>query len=318
MTRKMSSQPQAPDRAQDTDAPAGLMMRAAFKPGTLDAENRTIEVVFGSDAPVRMYTWDYGPIEEELSFDPTHVRMDRLNSGAPVLDNHDMYGSVLDTVLGVVERAWSDGKKGYAKLRFARTEKADKVLEMTRDGILQNISVGYQVHKYMRSKATEEGKLDKYRAVDWEPHEISMVAVPADYGAKVRSVKLDAGSLAVEDDATTPTPTAQVREMEEMATPAEVKTGAIEYAAKAIEDLNEAIACCNSFAENAASYAATDPANTELYNRAAEVAMTAAAANRAAIATMTEIIAALNGERNVNDDTINQRSRELALLKARF
>ena len=175
------------------------MMRAAFKPGSLNAEERTIEVVFGSNTPCRMWTWEYGMIEEELSFESEHVRMERMNSGAPVLDNHDRYGSVLDTVLGVVEKAWSDGKKGYAKIRFAKSDKAEKVLDMARDGILQNVSVGYAVNKYLRSKSGDEGKPDKYRAVDWEPHEISMVAVPADYGAKVRSLSPDK-QLSIEDE----------------------------------------------------------------------------------------------------------------------
>ena len=201
MIRTMNNQavaPQATERRAE-EVPGGMMMRAAFKPGSLNAEERTIEVIFGSNAPCRMWTWEYGMIEEELSFEAEHVRMDRMNSGAPVLDNHDRYGSVLDTVLGVVEKAWTDGKKGYAKLRFAKSDKAEKVLDMARDGILQNVSVGYAVNKYLRSKSGEEGKPDKYRAVAWEPHEISMVAVPADYGAKVRSLSPDK-QLSIEDE----------------------------------------------------------------------------------------------------------------------
>lgn len=202
MIRTMNNQAQVPEQVQEI--PGGLMMRAAFKPGSLNPEERTAEVVFGTNAPCRMRTYEYGMIEEELSFDAEHVRLDRLNSGAPVLDNHDRFGSVFDTVLGVVEKAWTDGKKGYAKLRFAKTEKGDKALEMARDGILQNISVGYAVHRYMRSRSNEEGKPDKYKAVDWEPHEVSMVAVPADYGAKVRSLSPDK-QLSIEDD-TPPAP----------------------------------------------------------------------------------------------------------------
>lgn len=200
MHRTMSNQAQQPEQAKNTDVLPGLQMRAAFKPGTINAEDRTVEVVFGSDKPVRMYTWEYGPITEELSFDSKHVNLERLNSGAPVLDNHDMYGSVLDTVVGVVEKAWSDGKKGFAKLRFAKTDKASQILDMAREGILQNISVGYAVHKYVRTRSTEEGKLDHYKAVEWEPHEISMVSVPADYDAKIRSLKAADDSISIEDD----------------------------------------------------------------------------------------------------------------------
>jgi HK97 family phage prohead protease len=157
-----------------------------FAPSTIDDENRTVEVVFGSDTPVRMWTWEYGVINEKLSFEENHVRMERLNSGAPLLDNHDSYGSVSDIVLGVVERAWMDKGKGYAKIRFANNEKGKETLELVKDGIVRNISVGYQVNKYQVTRAMEKGELDLYRAVDWEPYEVSIVAVPADYSAQIR------------------------------------------------------------------------------------------------------------------------------------
>lgn len=301
-TEAKTSQPPPHDHA----AAPGLQMRAAFRPGTINAEDRTVEVVFGSDAPVRMYTWEYGPINEELSFDTEHVRLNRLNNGAPVLDNHDAYGSVLDTVVGVVEKAWTDGKKGYAKLRFAKTDKAKKVMEMASDGILQNVSVGYAVYRYKRTKANEEGKLDNYRAVDWEPHEISMVAVPADADAKVRSLAGPEKELAIEDE-NIPGGTTDTRDMgmdmsEIEETPA-MTGGQIEYCTEAIDELNEQINSC-------LLCATTYPENADKYNAIAE-------AHKAAIAAYTEIIAAVNGQRTTNS-IINQRKQELAFLKARF
>jgi len=283
------------EKAPDEKNVLPLQMRAAFKPGTLDTEARTMEVVFGSDKPVRMYTWEYGAINEELSFDSAHVRMDRLNAGAPVLDNHDSYGSVLDTVVGVIEKAWSDGKKGYAKLRFAKTEKAEKILEMARDGILQNVSVGYAVHKYMRTKATEKDKLDHYKAVDWEPYEISMVAVPADSDAKVRSLKMADENLKIEDLETRDMGEAMVTEMETPESP-------IQCCTEAINEINEMIAACTANAEAC-------PENADLYQAAKD-------AHKAAIDAYLEIIAAHNGQRKAN--TINQRKQEIAFLKARF
>lgn len=276
-------------------------MRAAFRPGSINAEDRTVEVVFGSDKPVRMWTWEYGPINEELSFDAAHVRMDRLNSGAPVLDNHDAYGSVLDTVVGVVERAWSDGKKGYAKLRFAKTDKGDKVLEMARDGILQNVSVGYAVHKYSRTKASEEGKLDNYRAIDWEPHEISMVAVPADADAKLRSLSGPENTVIIEDEAgVIETRNGDIYAGAEMM---QEPKGQIECSTEAINELNDEIEECTA---NAEMY----PDNADQYNAII-------AAHKAAIDAYLEIIAAVNGQRSTKD-IITQRKREIEFLKARF
>jgi HK97 family phage prohead protease len=305
-TRKAAQQPTQPQTSNQPPAPdqyTGLQMRAAFKPGSINADERTVEVVFGSDKPVRMYTWEYGPINEELSFDSAHVRMDRLNAGAPVLDNHDAYGSVLDTVVGVVERAWTDGKKGYATLRFANTDKGNKVMEMARDGILQNVSVGYAVHKYSRSKAKEEGKLDNYRAIDWEPHEISMVAVPADFDAKVRSLAGPDNSLTIEDEAGATVTATRNGDMYGMDMEEEPK-GPIEMSTDAINELNEAITDCIACAE-------ADPDNADLYN-----AVTAA--HKAAISAHLEIIAALNGQRSTDKKIINQRRLQAKILMARF
>lgn len=185
--KKSANEGQQPDDKKRTETPP--QMRAMFSPDTIDEEKRTVEVVFGSENPTRMFTWEHGPIMESLSFSQGHVRMERLNSGAPLLDNHDAWGSVADIVVGVVERAWAKDKKGYAKVRFAKGEKGDRILEMVRDGVIRNISVGYRVNKYEVTRATERGELDFFRAVDWEPHEISLVAVPADHTAQVRSME---------------------------------------------------------------------------------------------------------------------------------
>lgn len=177
-----------------------LHMRAAFTPASINDEDRTVEVVFGSDAPCRMWTWEYGLINERLSFETGHVRLDRLNGGAPLLDNHDAYGSVADIVLGVVERAWVDKGKGYATVRFSKGEKGERTMALVRDGILRNISVGYTVAKYQVTRSTQKGELDLYKAIDWEPHEISLVAVPADDSAKVRMQGEEGRSIEIEYD----------------------------------------------------------------------------------------------------------------------
>lgn len=161
-----------------------LSRRAMFDPTTVNSEERTVEVIFATDASVRMYGWD-GPYDEILSLEPGHVRWGRMESGAPVLDNHKQYGKVSDIVLGVVERAWAEGGQGKAVLRFSKNENADRVFQDVKDGIIRNISVGYRVFKYQKTET--EGEIPEFRAIDWEPNEISMVAVPADYKATVRS-----------------------------------------------------------------------------------------------------------------------------------
>lgn len=162
------------------------MLRASIDTNTVNVEERTVEVIFATDAPVRMYSWEDGRVDEVLSFEDGHVRWERVNSGAPLLDNHQRYGSIDDTQIGVVERAWKDETgKGRAKVRFSKKPKADSIFQDVQDKIVRNISVGYNVYTY--EKTEREGKVPLYRAIDWEPFEISFVPVPADFGAGVRS-----------------------------------------------------------------------------------------------------------------------------------
>jgi HK97 family phage prohead protease len=164
---------------------APLAFRAAVSPDTLDDVKRTVEVVWTTGA--RVLRGYYDQFWEELSLDPKHVRMDRLNGGAPLLDSHNGYG--LEGVIGVVESARLEKGKGTATVRFARAEDdptADAIFRKVKDGIIRNVSVGYRIHKMEKIKE-EEGKIPVYRAVDWTPHEISMVPIGADAGAGVRS-----------------------------------------------------------------------------------------------------------------------------------
>lgn len=159
--------------------------RASFKPGSsVNEERRTVDLVWTTGAKVFRQSWE-GPFYEELSLDPKHVDLRRLNSGAPFLANHD--GSSVADTLGVVERAWLEGDKGIATIRFAAkgiSPEADRVFELIRDGIVANVSVGYRVHKM---DLVDNEKIPTYRATSWEPHELSAVSIGADAGAHFRS-----------------------------------------------------------------------------------------------------------------------------------
>ena len=165
-----------------------LSLRAEFQPASVDAEKRTVDLVWTTGAPVLRRDYD-GSYYEELSLDPKHVRMGRLNNGAPFLANHDGYD--VRSTLGVVQpgSAKLSAKEGTATVRFAKAEddpEADKVFRKIKDGILTNVSVGYRVHKM--DKVEGKDKVPTYRAIDWEPHEISAVAMGADQAAGFRSL----------------------------------------------------------------------------------------------------------------------------------
>lgn len=152
--------------------------------GTIDREKRTVELVWTTGARVQRYDWFADePFMEELSLDPKHVRMDRLNNGAPLLNMHSRYR--LNDVIGVVESASIDGKEGRATVRFSEREDVAPIFADVAAGIIRNVSVGYRVNKIEKSR-DEKGVLI-VRVVDWEPQELSLVPIGADAGAGVRA-----------------------------------------------------------------------------------------------------------------------------------
>lgn len=168
---------------QTLDTPL-LSLRAAVRPGTVDIEQRTVEITWTTGSRGKRWSWSIGEYQEELEVSAAAVRMDRLNNGAPFLNTHGQWD--LDDVIGVVERAWLEGSEGRAVIRFSNREEVEPIFRDVKDGILRNISVGYIVHRYV---LVEDGEdlTPIYRAADWEPTELSLVPIGFDDGAKVRS-----------------------------------------------------------------------------------------------------------------------------------
>jgi hypothetical protein len=158
---------------------------ASVRPGSIDEKNRTAEIIWTTGATVRRWSWTDGEIDEELTVSGNSVRLERLNSGAPFLNSHDSY--TLDSVLGVVVdgSARVQGGEGLATIRFSERADVEPIWRDVVDGIIRNISVGYRVHKYEVEK--RDGQRPLYRAIDWEPLELSAVAIGADPGAHFRS-----------------------------------------------------------------------------------------------------------------------------------
>lgn len=154
---------------------------AAFSPATLDETDRTVDLVWSTGAAVRRVDfWTGRAYLEELSLADDAVDLARLNSGAPLLNSHQ--NRDIDNVIGVVERAWLEQGEGRATVRIDAGQ--PEILRKIKDGILRNVSVGYAVRKYQ----IEEGDLPTYRAIDWEPMELSMVPIGADAGAGTRAL----------------------------------------------------------------------------------------------------------------------------------
>ena len=88
------------------------LRRAPILPSTVDAEARSIDVVFTTGAAVRRRRWTGWdtsvPFDEILEVSDRAVDLTRLNAGAPALDSHSVWSS--HSQVGVVERAWIEGK----------------------------------------------------------------------------------------------------------------------------------------------------------------------------------------------------------------
>ncbi|MBA2434875.1 MAG: phage major capsid protein [Pyrinomonadaceae bacterium] len=134
----------------------------------IDEHARTAELSFASPDP---YERSFGI--EILDCTSTAVNLSRLNNGGNLLVDHDV-----KDVVGVVERAWCDGGKARALVRFGKGARASEVWSDVSEGIRSNVSVGYQVDELQESG--KQGGQKVFRATRWTPLEISIVSVPAD------------------------------------------------------------------------------------------------------------------------------------------
>jgi len=124
---------------------------ATLEPTTFNADNRTVSVVFASNAPVHRLDLD-GAYQERLDMTAAAVDLTEL-IGGPVLNSHNR--SDVNAVLGVVESAQVDGERGTAIIRFS--ERAMAVMNDVRQGILRSVSVGYVINQRRIVKDTTTG-----------------------------------------------------------------------------------------------------------------------------------------------------------------
>jgi len=159
-----------------------LTRSAGFEPSTFNADKRTVDVVFASTTEVPRSDFE-GPFVERLSLELGAVDLSEI-IGGPVLDNHDRFTSVR-SILGVVQDAAVDGKRGLATIRFSERPEVEGVVRDVQSGIIRRVSCGYSVAEWKTS-----GRADGIRiktATKWTPKEISFTALGADPNARVRS-----------------------------------------------------------------------------------------------------------------------------------
>jgi hypothetical protein len=172
-------------------------------PPTMDESARTVEAIMGTDAPVTVFDWELGRINEVL-----------LMSGAeypdqlPLLDSHSRWSA--GDVLGSVRNIRAESDRLIGTVHFSATKDADDAFTKVREGHLTDFSIGYLVTK---SRLVEEGNTEEIDgkeftgpvkvATRWEIKELSICPIGADKQAKARS------------EATTPKETAMNKRLRE-------------------------------------------------------------------------------------------------------
>lgn len=159
----------APDPEEEGDVPADNLLR--------------LRLSVSSEEPYLRSSWWDDPWVEVLGHKASEIDLTRLNGGAAVLANHDRYTAVGDTPLasiGVVEKAWIEGGRLMADLIISRREALADLRMDIQDGLIRNVSIGYQINERTLTKAYSDGQPDEYRVTNWTPFEISLVDIPAD------------------------------------------------------------------------------------------------------------------------------------------
>jgi len=139
---------------------------------TRDAKGDVIEFTFSSERPVSMGAWD-----EVLDHSPENADFTRLNSAHPFLLDHD-----ISQVLGVIEKAWLEGKRGKCRVRFSPSPFAQGIKQEVLAGIRKNVSVGYARTNELSCQEVDGRQVRRFA---WTAFEVSQVQIPADCGVGI-------------------------------------------------------------------------------------------------------------------------------------
>ena len=148
-----------------------------FREATVEGEitEDLLDVSISSEEPVTFEKYNsakevWEEWQEVLDHEEKSVDLDRANTNAPVLYNHNR-----DTVIGKIEKAYIKDKKVRATIRLSAADHVKGYVQQIKEGCLSNMSIGYWVKQYK-----EEFDNKVMRAVEWGISEASIVGQPAD------------------------------------------------------------------------------------------------------------------------------------------
>jgi HK97 family phage major capsid protein len=169
---KMNTEVKKMEKLQTQSLDCGILYREFTIPGTVNPDTKILDLTFSSEEPAERF---FG--NEILDHSPESVDLSRAEAKKmPLLWNHNR-----DEQIGIVESAVvGSDRKGRATVRFGNSEQAKEILADVSDGIKTGVSVGYRIYEMILEKHSED-EGDTYRAIKWQPVEISIASIPLDY-----------------------------------------------------------------------------------------------------------------------------------------
>ncbi|MEA5159979.1 HK97 family phage prohead protease [Cereibacter johrii] len=153
----------------------------AVRSASFDEEAGTVEVVYATATQALRDGY-----LEELVISEDAIVTDRLDAGAvPLLVDHMPWGTAFGTV---ISHRIQDGQ-AIAVVKLSVAEEHKGIVDNIRAGVIRTVSVGYQILAWEELAMDDERPtaLPVMRVTRWEPWEVSLVTVPADPHAQIRS-----------------------------------------------------------------------------------------------------------------------------------
>lgn len=144
-------------------------LNASALASSINDESLEVEIAFMSEEPVQRDFGDGAIYNEILITTPESVDLSRLNTGAPLLFQHDHM-----RLIGTIVNARIDEDRvGRATVRFSSVGEGLTRFAQVKEGVLTKVSVGYRILEYRIDG-------DDLLVTRTLPTEISFVSVPAD------------------------------------------------------------------------------------------------------------------------------------------
>lgn len=166
---------------------------AELRPSSIDLENRTVRAAFATDVRAQVYYGDVGRVVDEILVPAGMEPVDQV----PMVEMHNRYA--LDAVIGSGESPSVEGNAIVGTLRFGTDlgERVEGIWRRVTQRHLRSVSAGYQAVEFTDIPAGQSREVNgqSYTAgqrmlrvtTRWQLREISMVVIPADDNARIRS-----------------------------------------------------------------------------------------------------------------------------------